>query len=191
MSGQSTGLIETVGLAVAVEAADAAMKSANVGLTGYELTKGGGLVTVKLTGEVGAINAAVAAGVAAASRIGTVSAWKVLARTAAGIDSLINATDMPRPEVTVSAAPDVTTPAHPEAQNAEPQHAESQNAALPAIAVVNIDSGESLTGCSMLTEPGALSPASQPGAEKAAPEEVKAAADNKSRTGSRPKRPRK
>lgn len=89
MSGQSLGLIETVGLTVAVEAADAAMKSANVDLIGYELTKGGGLVTVKLTGEVGAINAAVSAGVAAAGRIGSVYAWKVIARTATGIDGLI------------------------------------------------------------------------------------------------------
>lgn len=89
MSGQSLGLIETVGLAVAIEAADAAMKSANVELVGYELTKGGGLVTVKLAGEVGAMNAAVAAGVAAAGRIGNVYAWKVIARTATGIDNLI------------------------------------------------------------------------------------------------------
>lgn len=89
MSGQSLGLIETVGLTVAVEAADAAMKSANVELVGYELTKGGGLVTVKLTGEVGAINSAVAAGVAAARRVGDVYAWKVIPRTAAGIDGLI------------------------------------------------------------------------------------------------------
>lgn len=90
MSGQSLGLIETVGLTVAMEAADAAMKSANVELVGYELTKGGGLVTVKLAGDVGAINAAVAAGVAAAGRVGSVYAWKVIARTAAGIDGLIN-----------------------------------------------------------------------------------------------------
>ena len=90
MSGQSLGLIETVGLTVAMEAADAAMKSANVELVGYELTKGGGLVTVKFAGEVGAMNAAVAAGVAAAGRVGSVYAWKVIARTAAGIDGLID-----------------------------------------------------------------------------------------------------
>ena len=43
-------------MSAAVEAADAAMKSANVSRVGYELTKGGGMVTVKLEGEVGAIN---------------------------------------------------------------------------------------------------------------------------------------
>ena len=37
MSGKSLGLIETVGMSAAVEAADAAMKSANVSLVGYEL----------------------------------------------------------------------------------------------------------------------------------------------------------
>lgn len=89
MAGQSLGLIETVGLTVAIEAADAAMKSANVDLIGYELTKGGGLVTVKLTGEIGAMNAAVSAGVAAANNVGSVYAWKVIARTATGIDELI------------------------------------------------------------------------------------------------------
>lgn len=51
MSGKSLGLIETVGMSAAVEAADAAMKSANVSLVGYELTKGGGMVTVKLEGS--------------------------------------------------------------------------------------------------------------------------------------------
>ena len=39
---KSLGLIETQGLAGGIEAADAAVKSANVELIGYELTKGGG-----------------------------------------------------------------------------------------------------------------------------------------------------
>ncbi len=42
MSGQSLGLIETVGLTVAVEAADAAIKSANVELVGYEQPRAAG-----------------------------------------------------------------------------------------------------------------------------------------------------
>lgn len=89
MSGQSLGLIETVGLAAAIEAADAAIKSANVELLGYESAKGNGLHTVKLVGDVGAVNAAVDAGVAAASRIGEVYAYKVLARTAEGLEAAI------------------------------------------------------------------------------------------------------
>ena len=42
MQQKSLGLIETQGLAAGIEAADAAVKSANVELVGYELTKGGG-----------------------------------------------------------------------------------------------------------------------------------------------------
>ena len=102
MSGQSLGLIETIGLAAAIEAADAAMKSANVQLVGYELTKGGGMVTVKFEGDVGSINAAVAAGVAAANKVST-----VYARTAEGIDNFIHSAD------TVGLAPVITQQAPP------------------------------------------------------------------------------
>ena len=47
---KSLGLIETQGLLGGVTAADAAVKSANVELIGYELTKGGGWTTVKTWG---------------------------------------------------------------------------------------------------------------------------------------------
>lgn len=136
MSGQSLGLIETVGLAVAVEAADAAMKSANVELVGYELTKGGGLVIVKLTGEVGAINAAVAAGVAAASRIGDVYAWKVIARTATGIDNLIASQE------TCGVPP--LQPVAPEPADAAPSVSEPK---APTIPVVTVEPVAQSSGC--------------------------------------------
>lgn len=93
MPGQSLGLIETVGLAAAIEAADAAIKSAHVTLIGYELTQGGGMVTVKFEGEIGAINAGLAAGVMAASKVGTVYAHKVIARTAQHIECMIYSAD--------------------------------------------------------------------------------------------------
>lgn len=93
ISGQSLGLIETIGLATAIEAADAAIKSANVELLGYEPAKGNGMHTVKFVGDVGAVKAAVDAGVAAASRIGEVYAYKVLARTAEGLESVITASE--------------------------------------------------------------------------------------------------
>ncbi len=66
---QALGLIETIGLVSAIEAADAAVKAANVILLGYENTKGGGKITVKFVGNVGAVQAGVAAGVAAASAL--------------------------------------------------------------------------------------------------------------------------
>ena len=148
MPGQSLGLIETVGLTVAVEAADAAIKSANVELVGYELTKGSGLVTIKLTGEVGAMNAAVSAGVAAASRVGQVYAWKVIARTATGIDSLIASSQ------TCGTPPESTAPA----AECLPAAAEVPDA---TIAVVNITSPAQSASCLAFEEsPGVELPAS-------------------------------
>ena len=63
------GMIETRGLIGAVEAADAMVKAAKVTLLGKEIS-GGGLVTVMVRGEVGAVKAATEAGAAAARRRG-------------------------------------------------------------------------------------------------------------------------
>ncbi|MBK6325739.1 MAG: BMC domain-containing protein [Chloroflexi bacterium] len=86
---QALGLIETIGLVSAIEAADAAVKAANVTLLGYENTKGGGKITVKFVGDVGAVKAAVAAGVAAASRIGKVYGQHIIPRPHDEIEALI------------------------------------------------------------------------------------------------------
>ena len=61
------GLIETKGLVGAIEAADAMVKAANVRLIGREQI-GGGLVTVMVRGDVGAVKAATDAGAAAAGK---------------------------------------------------------------------------------------------------------------------------
>lgn len=87
------GLIETVGMVAAVEAADAAVKAANVTLAGYELTRGGGLVTVKLEGDVGAVKAAVSAGVAAAERVNKVFSSHVIPRPHDEVRPIINSPD--------------------------------------------------------------------------------------------------
>ena len=57
----SLGIIETIGLAAAVVAADTCVKSANVNLIGYELTKGGGMAVIKIEGNVGAVKSAIQA----------------------------------------------------------------------------------------------------------------------------------
>lgn len=80
MVKNALGLIETVGLAAGIQAADAAVKAANVELIGYELSKGGGMVVIKLTGDVGAVKAAVDAGSAAAAKINKVVAKHVIPR---------------------------------------------------------------------------------------------------------------
>lgn len=51
------GMVETKGLVGAIEAADAMVKAANVLLVGKEQV-GGGLVTVMVRGDVGAVKAA-------------------------------------------------------------------------------------------------------------------------------------
>lgn len=70
MPREALGLVETVGLVPAVEAADAMCKAARVRLTRYEITRDG-LVTVLVRGPLGEVEAAVAAG-AAAARLGEV-----------------------------------------------------------------------------------------------------------------------
>ena len=66
---EAIGLVETKGLVAAIEAADAMVKAANVRLISKEYV-GSQLVTVIVTGEVGAVKAAVDAGATAAKRVG-------------------------------------------------------------------------------------------------------------------------
>ena len=66
---QALGMIETKGLVASIEAADAMVKAANVTLIG-KVHVGGGLVTVMVRGDVGAVKAATDAGAAAAERVG-------------------------------------------------------------------------------------------------------------------------
>ncbi|MGI6732796.1 MAG: BMC domain-containing protein [Anaerovoracaceae bacterium] len=73
------GMIETRGLTAAIEAADTMLKSANVEVVGTEKI-GSGLVTVVIQGEVGAVKAAVEAGVESAQRIGEIVAAHVIPR---------------------------------------------------------------------------------------------------------------
>lgn len=69
MAGSALGMVETRGVTGLIEAADAMVKTANVTLTKYEKV-GGGYVTALVRGDVGAVKAAVAAGAAAAARVG-------------------------------------------------------------------------------------------------------------------------
>jgi ethanolamine utilization protein EutM len=76
---QALGMIETKGLVAAIEAADAMVKAANVTLTG-KVHVGGGLVSVFVRGDVGAVKAATDAGAAAAGRIGDLVSVHVIPR---------------------------------------------------------------------------------------------------------------
>lgn len=77
--GEALGLVETVGLAAATEAADAMVKAANVRIVTRQ-QPGGGLIAVLVRGDVGAVKAAVEAGAAAAKPLGRVVSAHVIAR---------------------------------------------------------------------------------------------------------------
>jgi len=72
-------MIETKGLCSLIEAADAALKAANVTMTGYEAI-GSGNVAAFFRGDVASLKAAVDAGADAAKRVGEVVAVQVIPR---------------------------------------------------------------------------------------------------------------
>ena len=88
MNTNSLGMIETKGLIGAIEAADAMVKSANVQLVGKEQV-GGGLVTVMVRGDVGAVKAATDAGAAAAEKVGELISVHVIARPHTEVDAIL------------------------------------------------------------------------------------------------------
>ncbi|PKN01974.1 MAG: ethanolamine utilization microcompartment protein EutM [Elusimicrobia bacterium HGW-Elusimicrobia-1] len=78
---EALGMIETKGLIALIEAADAAVKAANVKLVGWEKI-GSGFVTVLFRGEVAACKAACDAGAASAQKVGELVAVHVIPQPA-------------------------------------------------------------------------------------------------------------
>lgn len=121
---KALGMIETRGLVAAVEAADAMLKAANVTLTCKEQV-GGGLVTVMVRGDVGAVKAATDAGAAAAERVGELISVHVIARPHEELEPVLK---MPDGEGTepVPEAPEAGTPviAAAKAKESDPEEKE-------------------------------------------------------------------
>lgn len=88
---RALGLVETEGLVAGIEAADAMVKAAPVKLVGKEVTVAK-LVTIKVIGETGAVHASVAAGVAAAERVGAVFSSHVIPRPHADVERMTYST---------------------------------------------------------------------------------------------------
>ena len=88
---EALGLIEVVGLVGAIEAADIASKAADVKVIGYELTRGSGMVVVKMVGGVSAVKSAVEAASVAAEKITQIISKHVIARPSDELDKIINA----------------------------------------------------------------------------------------------------
>jgi ethanolamine utilization protein EutM len=87
-STMALGMIETKGMVAAIEASDAMVKAANVTLVGRELV-GGGLVTVMVRGDVGAVKAATDAGAAAAQRVGELISVHVIPRPHGDVELIL------------------------------------------------------------------------------------------------------
>lgn len=78
---KALGMIEVRGYLAAVEALDSALKAANVSLVDTVCVRGG-LVTVLVDGDVGAVKAAMDASAAAAERVGQIISVHVIPRPA-------------------------------------------------------------------------------------------------------------
>ena len=89
---QALGMIETRGLVPSIEAADAMVKAANVTLIGKVLV-GGGLVTVMVRGDVGAVKAATDAGAAAAERVGELLSVHLIPRPHGEVEGILPSID--------------------------------------------------------------------------------------------------
>ena len=79
MASQAIGMIETRGYVPSLAAADAMVKAANVEIVSRNEV-GGGLVSVVVKGDVGAVKAATDAGAEAANQVGEVVSVHVIPR---------------------------------------------------------------------------------------------------------------
>lgn len=120
---KALGMIEVYGYLTAVEALDSALKAANV--TRLDVVKvRGGLVTVLVEGDVGAVKAAMDASAAAAERIGTVVSVHVIPRPASDVERMLKGpgggpkTEPPETEP--------EEPGKPEPKEAEPKGPEPE-----------------------------------------------------------------
>ena len=88
MERQALGIVETKGLLASIEAGDAMAKAANVTVVGKEKV-GGGIVTIMVRGDVGAVKAAVEAGGSSAQHLGELVATHVIPRPHDDVEKLL------------------------------------------------------------------------------------------------------
>jgi ethanolamine utilization protein EutM len=88
LQGSALGFVETMGKTAATLAADAMVKAANVRLVTVQ-QPGGGIITVMVRGDVGAVKAAVDAGAAAAQSVGKVRSAHVIPRPHEDVEDIL------------------------------------------------------------------------------------------------------
>ena len=134
---QALGLIETKGLLAAIESADAMLKAAEVSLV-EKTYVGGGLVTIAVTGDVGAVKAAVEAGAASVRKLNNalLLSEHVIPRPHQELDDVIVSTallEKAESEEPASVEPDVDKEAEVEAELAAEPEAKSKETAVAEI----------------------------------------------------------
>lgn len=96
---QALGLVEIQGLSTAVLVADTMVKAANVTILEIENSKGQGYMTIKVAGDVGAVNAAVSAGKQTGLENQKLVSFKVIARPADSVEQIFGAAQNTKDEV--------------------------------------------------------------------------------------------
>ena len=91
--GEALGLIETVGMVPAIEAADKMLKAADVEVIAYE-NVGSTLVTIMVKGDVAAVRSSVEAGAEAAAAIGKLTAKNVMPRPIKAVGNVVSIYDI-------------------------------------------------------------------------------------------------
>ncbi|MDD6661673.1 MAG: BMC domain-containing protein [Lachnospiraceae bacterium] len=117
---KALGMIETRGLVAAIEAADAMVKAANVSLTCKEEV-GGGLVTVMVRGDVGAVKAATDAGAAAAERVGELISVHVIPRPHEELEGILGDPDDAAPKAPEGPVEEVSPEVTAEPEKDQPE----------------------------------------------------------------------
>lgn len=117
---EALGLVEVRGLASAIHVADVMVKAANVHIISLEKARGSGWMTVKVSGDVGAVQAAVEAGAAEGLALQALISKLVIPRPADGLDKMLK----PEPVIT----PLTKEPVEPEPAKAEEPKAEEPKA---------------------------------------------------------------
>lgn len=145
---QALGMIEVYGYLTAVEALDSALKAANVSRLGVEKVRGG-LVTVLVEGDVGAVKAAMDASAAAAERVGTVISVHVIPRPADDVTRMLKGgkeLEEPTPpepekpsEPEISSEPDTLSEPESEAVKAEEVEKAPQDVTVEEMQTMGVD----------------------------------------------------
>ena len=102
---KALGMIELYGYLAAVEALDSALKAANVSSLGATKV-GGGLVTVMVEGDVGAVKASMDAAASAAERVGEVISVHVIPRPHESVGEMLKPSTPSAPEKSSESDPE-------------------------------------------------------------------------------------